>query len=281
MPAGVGKRLSPEERADVIRRYQNGESSEALAEVFGVTGVAIRAHLRRAGIERRDASTCHRIYKVDEHAFDALTPESCYWLGMMITDGSVYSDGGTPRIEMQLALIDKDHVEKFRDFVKSDAPIRKKFNKKTKTWSAIYSVRSQWMADTLKRWGVTQRKTFTATAHPLLRDSSAFWRGVTDGDGGIKDDGNFPGVRVLGTEALCRQLKVFWSAYVDPARIHVAPIRSVFYVEVGGNDALRVLTMMYAAEKPSLQRKLETVKRLQMKYRSRVFRKLPPRRKQG
>lgn len=48
-------------------------------------------------------------------AFERLTPESLYWLGMLATDGNVHQyKTWSPCIT--LVLKDRDHVDKFRSF---------------------------------------------------------------------------------------------------------------------------------------------------------------------
>lgn len=47
------KRLTDQERIDVVRHYENGLSSCQIAEIYGVTYCAILGLLKRRGIIRR------------------------------------------------------------------------------------------------------------------------------------------------------------------------------------------------------------------------------------
>lgn len=279
MPAGVGKRLSAEEKVDVVRRYGAGQSSLAIAVVFGVTDVAIRATLRRMGIARRGASACHRKYTINESVFDALTPETEYWLGMLITDGSVTDGDGTPRLELQLKLSDEPHVKAFRSFMGSDAPISHKMNKIRGNWSCCWSVRSKKLASVLSRWGITSRKTFVTDAHESLRNSRHFWRGVVDGDGEIVDRNGYPGINIVGTHTLCKQFLEFCSGIVKhPERMFLCGNRN-YCATVRGNDALLVKEALYRDAPVALERKHSKALATIAKYQGRIFRLLPLRRR--
>ncbi len=86
-------------------------------------------------------------------------------------------------------------------------------------------------------------------------------------------------LRVLGTEKLCRQFKHYCSSYVSGERIFIAPMSSVFYVEMGGNAALRIEKLLYEGAEYALKRKAQKVQELARRFGDHVFRVLPLRRK--
>lgn len=50
-PRRMSPRLTESQRSELVRRYQSGESADALAPEFGVHLRTILTHLRRAGID--------------------------------------------------------------------------------------------------------------------------------------------------------------------------------------------------------------------------------------
>ena len=120
--------FSDEEARELWRRYDAGESAAALAREAETYPTVVRDAIRRVGGEIRSASDAARRCTLDEHVFDLLTPGSAYWLGMLITDGSVskarrVGPRGSPTVKLALKRLDRPHIEAFRAFMGSSHKI--------------------------------------------------------------------------------------------------------------------------------------------------------------
>jgi hypothetical protein len=114
-------RLTAEQVPEVAARYLAGEESKDLGREFGVTAMTVRRAVQRSGAETRHQRQ-QRPLRHD--AFDVLTPEAAYWLGIMFTDGFVNRrPSGQDAIGLGLQERDHGHLVKFRDFLGSDHAI--------------------------------------------------------------------------------------------------------------------------------------------------------------
>ncbi len=273
MTAGVGKRLTRDERARVVHHYQQGLSSAALGRRFGVTDVAIRMTLKRAGIARRGASESHQQYALDETVFDSVTPESAYWAGFLLADGAICDTekDSAPRIEITLQARDREHVQEFRRFLGAGHPVADRAREN----SCRLAVRSNRLAQALKNFGVVPRKSLIAEVPEHLAHNVDFWRGVIDGDGDISAPGGCPRLKLVGSLRVTEQFARFCATHVTIERVYVAPVHSVFYAQLNGNSALTVMKALYRKGATSLKRKRLQAVDFASKYKGRVFRILP------
>lgn len=197
------RRLTHEERDALPARYLAGETSKDLANSLGVTDVAILNHLRKMGVDRRDPSLARRQYDVWDAAFRVLTPEAAYWLGFLMADGCVHDE---TKITLALATKDRDHLEKFRGFLKSDLrPIQTV----PQTNSCSLKIHSRQIVIDLERYGIVPRKSLIAVAKGGVESEPGFWLGLLDGDGSIGESKGRLRVRFFGTPALMGQFAGF------------------------------------------------------------------------
>ena len=267
---GVGKRLSEAERQAVVDLYLGGESSEALAPKFGVSGVAIRKTLHRARVVRRDARECHRTCDLDETVFDAVTPTSAYWVGMLMADGHMGASGKS--VNLRLKISDQGHVEKLQRFLKSTHAVR---NNKKRTYAAL-GVKSPRLFVALGAYGVRPNKSLTAEVAPVLAHDRHFWRGLIDGDGCLSDYNRCPGLSLVGSERMIRQFEDFCAPYLDgyPLKTRVCGHSPVWYAGMHGNAAMTMLRVLYSGARVYLDRKKAFADELLSRNKGRVFRTL-------
>ena len=117
-------------------------------------------------------------YNFDEHYFDLIDcQEKAYWLGFFAADGYNHRSRGC--IEFRLHKQDKEILEKFKSYIKSNNPIG--LYKNTYCNLSLYS---QHLCNKLAEYGLGQAKTYTLQL-PKLEDSlmQHFIRGYYDGDG--------------------------------------------------------------------------------------------------
>jgi hypothetical protein len=202
---------------------------------------------------------------VDEGVFESIDGElSAYWLGFLTADGSIVSRASYS-VQLELQEGDRGHVQKFLDFVGSNAPIVDHA-----TWAGSQpraTVSSRRMVESLIRLGVVPNKSLVASpceAVPLgLRRH--YWRGVVDGDGGIYDHGMYWTIELTGTRAMCDGFVRFflendvWS--VATSRPHAT--RRSWSIGVGGRALARcAVALLYGGVRVSLERKQVDADRL-------------------
>ena len=149
-------------------------------------------------------------YKCDESFFDSLTEKSMYWLGFFAADGSI--DGKKNRMTINLAIKDLEHLQKFKNDLKLESPIkiffkketRKEF-KKNKYEGCCIRFTSNHISNKLISYGITPNKSKTYTISNLIEDNNYFKhyiRGIIDGDGWIYCKNNHPSIGLCGTESV-------------------------------------------------------------------------------
>lgn len=202
--AGMFKnKLTPRAESAVVFRYESGDTVYQIASDYEINAQTVCNILERASCPRRSSSERHRKYRLDESVFDNITRRSAYWIGFLMADGNVYEskDANKKVVSIHLAAGDIGHLQKFRDFVRTDKPVRR-----CPDGSVVIELNSVRMADSLARWGVTPRKSKSAKVIHLEYDKD-FWRGVVDGDGYVawSMTRHYPMLGCSGSESLMNQ----------------------------------------------------------------------------
>lgn len=270
------RRLTEDDKRRVWSLYfDERRSSEDIAEFLGFSGPAIRATIRRMGGAIRSAEDAHRSKALNEHAFDVLTPEVSYWLGLLITDGSVYDEKNpqsSPRVELELHQEDVEHLKAFDAFMGGGGRVRR--SKRTMyRWDA----RSKHLAQTLLQYGVRPRKTKTATPAACLVRSSDFWRGCWDGDGEVDEGNNCPAVTLTGSFPLVQAFCDYFLEKCPEYPLKPRPTEHTnctAYVNLYGHGAMVLLKTLYGGATTALPRKLIPAKEMLTKYEHKTFRVL-------
>lgn len=166
-------------------RYQELRSTEAVAKEFGISGWTVRDRLKKAGY-KLNPSGGQRKYTVDDDFFKSIGKDQAYLLGYILTDGNILIQGNHKVLRFHCCKDDKGLLEDIRKAFSSNNPIR------CYVKNARLELVSRSIVDDLSKWGIGERKTFTATMpnipEPLFKH---FLRGVIDGDGciSIRDKG--------------------------------------------------------------------------------------------
>lgn len=129
-----------------------------------------------------------RYYHINKKFFEKIdTEEKAYWLGFLMADGYVSKKG---RIEINLKMLDKNHLEKLNNSLDSTYKIIDKhiINKKLDFESNICQLRINCaeMANDLNRLGIVTQKTGKEVIPEIPKELYRhFIRGFFDGDGCI------------------------------------------------------------------------------------------------
>lgn len=197
-------KLKPIQASDeeLIRMYNSGMTLMEIAnKVSGSKGaMTVRQRLQKLGIDtsyntniskyKEKMSHAFHHYNLDEHVFDVIdSEEKAYWLGFLMADG--YNHANKSAICLRLNAVDTEILEKFRAFLKSDAPIYS-FKRQTAFSSSENDykevrVNSVHLSNILTELGCVQGKTYTLEFPDYIPDNlmNHFIRGYFDGDGCI------------------------------------------------------------------------------------------------
>ncbi len=254
------KKSREETLKKVIVLYQEGKSQIYIEQTLKLTRKTIRELLKSVGVDYRDRSDQHHIRyatEIDHHAFDELTPEALYWIGMLYTDGHV----GLNReafVEINLHENDEEHLQKFKTFLKSNRNTSNGHNCKR------FRFNSRQIRDRLVELGFTSNKSITITPHDLLKESADFWRGCIDGDGGLykhpSGSNTIPHLFLCGTLETIFDFILFCTKHAGvklkyPTK---APGKNFYRVSYYSEDAKKVANLLYKDATVYLDRKYQT-----------------------
>ena len=133
-----------------------------------------------------------RKYFFNESLLLGMSNEIAYFLGWILTDGCVADDRGA----IILAITDKDILEKFRDWICKDIPIRTFKNRGNVGKLLVHelAICSRKMTNDIIKLGILPRKSLIAKL-PNIEDRYfwALFRGMIEGDGSIimRDRGRY------------------------------------------------------------------------------------------
>lgn len=272
--------MSDEQVASMIEEYKNGELATVLAKKYGVNVRTIGRKLTAAGVEKQSRSYVARKTfggELDEHAFDVLTPEVEYWLGFLFADGNVSKN----QIQINLGRKDREHLEKFKVFMKSSTNIYDGVMPATaRTRETEYSkfiVSSEMLRKKLFEYGLTERKSMTADPAKCLLDSVDFWRGVVDGDGNVSvqfhKEQVYRGytyaarheasVSLVGSKKVVEGFKTFVEARLPEVKNSISLRSNLHEYRVQGAKAVKLAALLYDNPVVFLDRKYAASKEIQ------------------
>lgn len=138
---------------------------------------AIKRRISETIKSKENYAEWNKKYRVDENVFDRIdTPEKAYWLGFIAADGGI----GKNYLNITLQKRDKEHLEKFKKFLKSNLPIKLTKDKK---YAKIFVSRKN-IIKSLEKYGILPRKSKRLIFPNInTRYHPDFIRGYFDGDG--------------------------------------------------------------------------------------------------
>lgn len=253
------KCLACQQKWLICQGYKAGKSAPQLARELGMPYSAIYQILREHGIPRRKAGRAYRKYPLDASYFNWIrTAEKAYWLGFLYADGNLRQDGKWGfKVELDLGIEDLNHLEKFRESLKTTLPIRYK-----PKGTCVLEIRSKEMYTSLVKHGLTPRKSLTLKP-PLNLPShliSHFIRGYLDGDGSISFDSTCMQwyIRFNGTYEVFYWIRKQLTEAVRLRSNKLMPSKSIFQLTYKGNLQIqRLLQWLYKDATIYLHRKNE------------------------
>lgn len=258
----MGKsRLTEAEIAEMASRYLAGETSTVLGAYYGVHAATVYDLLRTRGVAMRSRSTAKRRYAIREDAFRSIGDEpTAYWLGFSCADGCVVRRRGSGEAHLVLQERDIPHLENYRAFLGTDAPIRKETHHATFRVSAYSKV----LADDLITLGCSPNKSLDL-AFPTVPPGlvSHFVRGYFDGDGSAMVLGKYqdPTLQFVGSTSFIPVLRetIFRCTQAPGALSEHARSPVLYLTYRGAFQAAAITAWLYANATIWLRRKREVV----------------------
>lgn len=207
------------------------------------------------GIVMRNQSMAQRLKHqntTNDLCFAKKTNEALYWVGFLMADGSIIKGGRG--ISLGLGILDKEQVDKFRNFVNASS---KTYIYKNAASAIIHSKR---IAQDLSRYGVVERKSKIAKASNDVCGSRDFWRGVIDGDGSIGTYATGDRISLTGSKFLCSQFLEFVQKYDIAIKAHVSNYihNGSYEAVINGAAAKAAIKLLYENAKFYLERKMQS-----------------------
>lgn len=244
---------------NVLDLYKEGKSQSYIEKTLKLTRKTIRELLKDSCVVYRDTSEQQHLRcatEINHQAFDDLTPEALYWIGMLYSDGHI-EQKKEASIELTLHEQDETHLEKFKQFLKSNRKITK-----GKDGCKRLRVNSQRLRDKLVELGFTSNKSTIIVPHDLLKNSKDFWRGCIDGDGGIYKHvyvGTTLHITLCGTLETIFEFAIFCNKYIEikdkyPTKSNG---KNLYQISYYGQDAKKIADYLYKDATVYLDRKYQ------------------------
>jgi len=269
-------RMTIEQKNAIPIMFLKGESALTIAKKFGVTLEAITYNLRLRGVSTNFLDKPRNEYKLNHCIFDELNENSAYWIGFLMSDGSLSISKTRDKyscyhIDLSLSSKDELQIEEFREFIGSNHKITKFKNKdkiihmnkkETKdTYTSSLHIVSKKIFDKLAEYGVVPNKT-TREKVIGLESNRDFWRGVIDGDGSVMIINGKPSISLVGSKDLLEQFNNYAkSIYPDSnSSVHKRKDGNVHMFQTSHRYAHAIIKNLYYNCKTALDRKLAKAK---------------------
>lgn len=248
----------------IIDEYQNKDRTlKSLSNEFKVTPQAIRNLLRKKNIEITSKKKIK--YPRNSNFFENInSKEKAYWLGMMLSDGSI-----TNQYSVNLGLKDKEHIEKFKKAI--GAINNKIIEIQDNRWSKPcinyrLSIRDKKMVEDLRKYNCIPNKSYIEFDFPNIPEEYYydFIRGYFDGDGSIYFTNKKYIISFVGNKKFLTTLKKI----LDKENISLcqnSKSKITYDLKISGKkDIQRILHLMYdnSTEDIRLNRKYEIVQKV-------------------
>jgi hypothetical protein len=250
----------------VLDMYDTGSTTRELALELGIDKKSILNSLREGGVNFRGKSERQRTYTVNDSIFEKIdTHEKAYWLGFLAGDGC-----NTGRnISISLKREDKEHLQKFGNFMGSNAPIYDtiKIDKEGKMFPGNrITIACQKIANDLAKLGIVQRKTFCYEFPKFLDEQfySSFILGLIDSDGCFNysksgKDTISLNINFIGTNDCVSHVAKILEKYCNLNTVTIVKRKeneSNYIFQIGGNLQLtRIVKYLYSQSPTCLNRK--------------------------
>lgn len=244
------------ERNEIEQRYLAGDSCGKIGKTYNLDESSVASILKTRGVRMRTISETRKRYYLDDTVFDALNEESAYWTGFLMADGGLSRKN---QFALCLKWGDLEHVEKFKAFLNSEAPIKKVQvgikSLQKRYYSAQFYFSSTKFVSVLSRYGMIEGKKRRVCSSEI-EGNRHFWRGMIDADGSLWTSGRGrPRFSMCGYEKMMEKFLQF----LKPTKPITLRKQGVIYiVDLNGINAVAIARLLYSDAQIYLSRKQKT-----------------------
>lgn len=248
-----------EKLVECVNKQMTGNQ---IAKELKVDYTCVHRWLRKLGL---NLPNYHNELKFDNTVFDTIdTEEKAYWLGFMYADGYISNNGKT--VELSLKGDDRDHLEKFRVFLKNRNKVKigkSKCNGKEFSRCRL-TMTNKHFHNALVSKGCIPNKSLIITFPDISLFASEelivhFIRGYVDGDGCISIFQGYSTISIIGTLEFLEGIKrCFPNLFTNSYRKDKRRANSNTYsLQLEGKKAAEFGDMLYKNATVYLQRKYD------------------------
>lgn len=175
------------------KAFMSGESLESISTRYEISASHVRTIFKEKGLPTSRPS---RTYTLNEDYFKTIdSSDKAYWLGFIYADGSI-STGLSHVLEITLKSSDINHLENFKEFIESNAPISERtirLKEYEKEYQAVrLNVCSKTFIKHLQSHGIHPNKSLTKQLPdiPSIYHDS-FFLGYFDGNGSASKESKY------------------------------------------------------------------------------------------
>lgn len=169
---------------EIVKLHSEGKSPTEIAKMFNTYNTTIRRILLKENVILKNQSEALASITINPFQNYKTDEISAYWLGYLISDGSVSMGKGGYRVIINTNK-DPQHLQKYANYI--GKPLRRYFNKTHNVWEYSVVFYNKTIVQWLDNLGITPNKSLTFRFKGEL--NSNLVRGVFDGDGCIHADG--------------------------------------------------------------------------------------------
>ena len=210
------------------------------------------------------------MYTINKSYFEKIdTEHKAYWLGFIYADGYLYKE---KYVRIELASKDKKHLEKFRECLSSNIPIKESIHKESiirgqsipESTSNVFTISRKNIVQDLIKLGMPNKNKSLSDTLPKVPEEFKrhFFRGYFDGDGCICiSTKNVISAHILGRTTILKKLisnlpinqKIYKVSTTDKVK------KAYWFTE---NDLKFLYEYMYKEATIYLDRKFEKFKQI-------------------
>lgn len=240
----------------VVALYNQGLIASKIANMLDCCKDTIYNVLKHFGISRRPRQLALRRYSLDLTFFKSINTESkAYWLGFVTADGGIVNS----RLTVNLARRDRVHLEKLRQSLKTDQPIkdRDSFRKGKNSPASYLAISSKPLVDDLAFYGVVPRKSTREKYYQCSGDLSRHYlRGLFDGDGCLGKTKFGYRLTFCGSKEMVNAFAEHLIGKLNVVKQKMRKQKKLWYVYFGRkSDINKILNYLYADATLYLNRK--------------------------
>ena len=234
-----------------------------IAKRYGTKHTKISTILHEHNIPIKKVRHKNRLLREDYFA-NIDTEEKAYFLGLLLTDGSIIPDTKKQRqdnISLELVETDVEILEKFKQELRSNSSLYYNKRKNRDKGTYTFSIRSNQMSQDLSKYGIVPNKTYLTNHLPILPQdlTSHFIRGIIDGDGSLYFSGNTWHCGITSySETLLEELQEIISSRIgkkNKLKIYNAEKKGVHRLTYAQADTKKIVEMCYKNNNISIARK--------------------------